>query len=180
MGNPRRPEGRNTDEVRTRNLKSMHQITEAFNTGNTEGIDKVVSDNLVDRTPGLRTIPGREGIKQQVKLFRELFPDVKFEEEMVIAEGNMLFLRWNMTGTFTRGRLFGREATGRKIDFHGHEILVFDDAGTITEHYDTFNAMTFLDQLGLMDERMLERLRVAGLLSASDKGSLALVETISQ
>jgi predicted ester cyclase len=172
MAMPKEPKGRNTIAIRRRNKSAVRQIIEAFNSGNTDLIDKAIHPKLIDNTPAFHTSPNREGVKQQVKIFRELFPDARFTEELIIAEGNMVFLRWQMTGTF-QGKLFGREGTGKEITHHGHEILLLDDAGRIVEHMDTFNVVTFMDKLGLMDAEMLQQIREAGLLGApSDKSAL--------
>jgi hypothetical protein len=71
---PREPQGRNNAAIRKRNKAAVRRIIEAFNTGNTEIIDRVVHPDLVDHTPGPRTGRDREGLKQQVEMFRRLFP----------------------------------------------------------------------------------------------------------
>jgi predicted ester cyclase len=144
---------------------------EAFNSGKTEIVDEVHNPKLLDHTPALRTSVNDPilGVKQQIEMYRRVFPDVRFKEEFIIAEGNMVFMRWQMTGTF-KGKLFGRKGNGKKISFHGHEILKLDDKGKIQEHMDTFNVVAFLDKLGLMDTKMLQSLKKAGVLEvAGDK-----------
>jgi predicted ester cyclase len=171
MTMPKEPQGKNTAAIRKRNKDAARRIIEAFNTGNTDIIDEVIHPKLVDHTPAFQTSPNRKGVKQQVEMYRKVFPDAYFEEEFIIAEGNMLLLRWQMTGTF-KGKLFGREGTGKKISHHGHEILLLDDQGKIKEHIDTFNVVSFLDKLGLMDTNMLQSLKKAGVLSMpSDKST---------
>jgi predicted ester cyclase len=175
MAMPREPQGRNTAAIRNRNKEAARRIIEAFNTGNTDIVDDVIHPKLIDHTPAFRTSPNREGVKQQIQMYRKVFPDAYFEEELIIAEGNMVFLRWQMTGTF-RGNLFGRRGTGKKITHHGHEILQFDNKGRNTEHMDTFNVVAFLDKLGVMDTEMLHSLKSAGILSAPSEKSAFLGE----
>jgi predicted ester cyclase len=178
MAMPREPEGRNTAAVRKRNKEAVRRIMKAFNTGDTKLVDDAIHPNLLDHTPAFRTNPGREGVKQQIEMYRKVFPDAKFKEELIIAEGNMVFLRWEMTGTF-RGKLFGRQGNGKKITHHGHEILLFDSKGMNTEHIDTFNVTAFLDKLGVMDSEMLGRLQDAGILSTtSDKSAFLNPEAL--
>lgn len=171
MAMPKEPQGRNTAAIRKRNKEATRRILKAFNTGKTDAINDVIHVKLIDHTPAFRTSPSREGVTQQIEMYRKVFPDAKFKEELIIAEGNMVFLRWQMTGTF-KGELFGRKGTGKKISHHGHEILLFDDKGRNTEHIDAFNVVSFLDKLGLMDTEMLTRLKDAGILSRqSDKSA---------
>ncbi|HEU0297796.1 MAG TPA: ester cyclase [Longimicrobium sp.] len=164
MAGPSGPRGPNTDKIRDRNKASVRRVLEAFNTGNLRLIDEAIHPDLRDYTPGIRSSPNRRGVQMQVEIFRSQFPDVHFKEEYTIAEGDMVFLRWEMTGTH-RGKLLGREGTGRKITHHGHEILRLDKDGRIIEHTDSFNVVTFLDKLGLMDAEMLTRLRQSQILS---------------
>lgn len=161
---PRGPRGPNTEDIRKRNKATVRRVLQAFNTGNLREIEEAHSPALVDFTPGIRAEPNPRGVHKQAEMFRSLFPDVNFREDFIIAEGDMVVLRWEMTGTH-KGRLFGREGTGRKITYHGHEILRLDDEGRIVEHTDTFNVVTFLDMLGLMDGEMLQRIKQAGVLS---------------
>lgn len=172
MPMPKEPQGRNTAAIRKRNKDAVRRVIEAFNSGKKEIVDEVHNPKLVDHTPAFRTNRDQpiEGVKQQIEMYRKVFPDAHFKEEFIIAEGNMVFLRWQMTGTF-KGKLYGRKGNGKKISHHGHEILLFDEKGKIKEHIDTFNVVSFLDKLGLMDTDMLERLRQAGALSSRPSDS---------
>jgi predicted ester cyclase len=172
MTMPKEPQGPNTAAIRKRNKTAVRRMVEAFNSGKTEIVDEVHHPKLIDHTPAFRTSTNaRQGVKQQIEMYRKVFPDAHFEEEFIVAEGNMVVMRWQMTGTF-KGKLFGREGNGKKISHHGHEILLFDDKGMITEHIDTFNVISFLDKLGLMDTNMLQSLKKAGVLSMpSDKST---------
>jgi predicted ester cyclase len=132
------PRGKTTDEAREKNKAVVRQVLEAFNSGETAVIDKVAHAELKDHTPVARTRPGREGMKQQIATIHEAFPDARFEEETMISEGDMVFLRWRMTGTH-KGRMFrGAEPTGREVTHYGHEILRIRD-GQIVEHLDYFD-----------------------------------------
>jgi predicted ester cyclase len=141
-----------------RNKATVRRILEAFNTGNTSIIDELANPNLVTHTPYPGVSAGVEGLKSQISVPRSMFPDGRFEEEVLIAEGDMVFLRWKMTGTHL-GRAFGREPTGKRITHYGHEIIRLDSSGKIIEHMDTNDVFAFLDELGLLDAQMLEQLR---------------------
>lgn len=173
-GGTQGPRGLNTEEIRNRNKDTVRRVLEAFNSGDLRAIEEAHSPELVDFTPGLRREPSIRGVQQQVGLFRDLFPDVSFREVFIVAEGDMVVLRWEMTGTH-KGQLFGREGTGRTITYHGHEILRLDERGRIVEHTDTFNVVTFLDKLGLMDGEMLERIKKEGILSGAAEADTELV-----
>ncbi len=169
MAMPREPQGENTDKIRERNKAAVRRILEAFNTGNTRLIDQVSQPAVLDydTCPGLENIGGTANIKQQVTMLREQFPDLHFEEELIIAEGNMVFMRWRLTGTH-KGSLFGRPPTGKQISHHGHEIVMLDDKGLILEHIDTNDILKFTDQLGLLDAEMMKTLDQMGVRTYTD------------
>lgn len=155
------PRGPNTPDIRKRNKANIRRILEAFNTGKTELIDEVVAPNLVSYTPKPGIRGNRAGLKQQIALFREMFPDARFEEQEMIAEGDVVHLRWKMVGT-PKGQYLGRRLRGKQITIYGQDTVRLAK-GKQVEHRDTFNLMGFLDKLGVLDSAMLKKLREAGL-----------------
>lgn len=154
-----------TEEVIDRNKTAMRRILEAFNTGETAVVDEVSDPNLISHTPKLAMPPSAEGLKRQIVWFREHFPDAKFEEEEVIAEGDVVYLRWKMTATHL-GKFLGRQPTGKKIVHYGHEVCRLHN-GKMLEHRDTFDMYGFLDRLGLLDAEMMEHLKSIGMRPSS-------------
>jgi predicted ester cyclase len=152
-----KPQGRNTAAIVQRNKAVVHRFLEAFNSGDTGIIDELAHPNFVELTPLPGTVPGLESLKQRIRMFHEQFPDVNFKEESMTAEGDMVVLRWKMTGT-NQGPIFGRGPTGKRITHHGTEFVRLED-GKIIEHSYSFDQFRFLDKLGLLDEDMLQYLR---------------------
>jgi predicted ester cyclase len=136
-------------------------MIEAFNTGDTAIIDELVAPELVSYTPKPGIPPNREGLKKQILQFREMFPDARFEVQEIIAERDVVHLRWKMVGT-PRGDYLGRRLPEKEIAHYGHETVRFVD-GKQVEHRDTFDFMGFLDKLEILDAPMLESLRSFGL-----------------
>src|SRR4051794_33351028 len=119
---PIAPKGPNTDAVRKKNKANLRRILEAFNTGKTEIIDEVVASNLVSYTPK-PGIPGdREGLKKQVAQFRQMFPDARFEEQEMIAEADVVHMRWKMVGT-PKGEYLGRPLPHKQITIYGQDTV---------------------------------------------------------
>lgn len=75
---------------------------------------------------------------------RELFSDLTFTIEDVIAAGDKVALRWTMVGTHD-GPLYGVEPTGEQVELTAIEINRFED-GKLAETW------TQSDQLGLMEQ----------------------------
>jgi predicted ester cyclase len=145
-----------------RNKQAARTVTRAFNTGQVELIDEAIHGNVQDtgnRKIGINA--GFDGVKRQIVMLRQQFPDLKFEEDMIVAERDRVILRWKMTGTNT-GEIFGRKPTNRRITHHGTEFVRCKN-GKIVEHSDAADIMRLLDKLGLLDEAMLTMLTDSGI-----------------
>ena len=64
-------------------------------------------------------------VKEWVTSLRTSFPDLHFALQAVLAEGNQVALRWQLTGTNTGGDA----PTGAKVVNTGTNILTMNDAG---------------------------------------------------
>jgi predicted ester cyclase len=128
------------------NKKIARQMLAAFNSGDPAQIDSVVHPNFVSHTSSSSGAPPtREGLKQEIKVLREAFPDGKYKEEQVVAEGEELYLRWSMVGTH-KGTYAGLPPSGKKITHYGQEHLRFQD-GKIIERVGQEDALEFLNKL---------------------------------
>jgi len=80
-------------------------LEEVWNKGNTSLIDEIVATDFVDHTP-TGDVPGPRGFEQQVRGFRNAFPDLRFTLEDIIAEKDKVVARWTACGTH-KGDLMG-------------------------------------------------------------------------
>jgi predicted ester cyclase len=65
--------------------------------------------------------------------FRIGFPDLRSHEDALLGDGDLVVIRWTITGTHT-GTFFGVAATGRTIQVAGMDILRVAD-GKLVEHW---------------------------------------------
>jgi len=101
------------------------QILDAFNTGNTAIIDEAFDTQFRSKTevfPGVEET--REGLKREIKMLREAFPDAKFTADDVIEHGNTITIRWTMKGTHKKA-ILGVEPSNQEITQQGEEVLEF-------------------------------------------------------
>ena len=75
---------------------------EVWGKGNVAVADEVFSSTYVrhDLRPTDAT-PGAEGQKQIARAFRAAFPDLRFDVEIVVADGSYVAARWTAAGTTT-------------------------------------------------------------------------------
>lgn len=129
------------------NKKSVRAVYDMFETGNTSNIEDYVHSDMIEHTPDPAVYTkGIQGLKDIIQINRTAFPDLKFTVYRIAGEGNMIFSHFNIKGTNT-GNLVGIEASGRKIDVDGVDVLLFRD-GKISEHWGYWDTRKFIEQMG--------------------------------
>lgn len=95
---------------------------------------------------------GRDGDRHRAEVLATAFPDQHYDIREMVAEGDMLAVRWRMTGTH-EGELAGPTMTipptGKSIDIWGMSTYRIED-GTAREIWERFDMMEFLGQLGVL------------------------------
>lgn len=82
-------------------------------------------------------------------LFRAV-PDLDFQVEDVVADGDKAAVRWRAKGTFTgEARLEGFDANGATIEMVGIDLLTIED-GKLVDNQAYTNSMELARQLGAM------------------------------
>jgi len=77
--------------------------------------------------------PGQQVGPDFLAQFRIGFPDLRSHEDALLGDGDLVVLRWTITGTHT-GPFFGVAATGRQIQVSGMDMLRVAD-GKFIEHW---------------------------------------------
>ena len=89
---------------------------------------------------------GREGDKHRAQMLAEAFPDQRYELQEMVAEGDLLVVRWRRTGTHL-GELVGPTMTipptGKRLDMWGMSMYRIED-GMAKEIWERFDMMEFL------------------------------------
>jgi ubiquinone/menaquinone biosynthesis C-methylase UbiE/predicted ester cyclase len=102
-----------------------------------EGIAAVYHPEFVDHVNRL-TYRGHDGARRSVALYLELFPDLSFDVEEQVSEGDRVASRWTLRGTHR----------GREVELRGIVISRFED-GRIIEDWAASDTMELVRQLGL-------------------------------
>jgi predicted ester cyclase len=93
------------------------------------------------------------------------FPDLRLTVEAAVGEGDFVAQRIHFEGTHT-GAFQGLPPTGRKVAFEGLELNRHDDDGRVVEHWFQLDALSLLQQLGLIvvpGPRLLPRILASPL-----------------
>jgi predicted ester cyclase len=163
---PHLPNPQPNEQVRE-NIRIARILLKAFAFAEEEPIRQYIDPNSVNHSPHplSRTREGQQVDQvEEVELQREAFPDQHFSEDLVIAEGDLVYLGWHGTATFS-GTLYGKQGTGEYLDVHGADILRFRD-GKVVEHWDHFTKprLEALINLQAWDPEMYQALQEANLI----------------
>jgi steroid delta-isomerase-like uncharacterized protein len=133
------------------NKAAARKVFEAFSTGDVDSLDDVVAADAVDHdTQNPRASEGLEGLKKQIAMYREAFPDLRITVEDQIAEGDMVVTRWTGTGTH-QGDGLGVPASGKSTTVTGIGIDRFE-GGMIVEVWGNWDTLGLLQQIGAVPE----------------------------
>ncbi len=134
----------------TNKTVSRRFFEEVFGKGKLNVLDEIVAKNHINSGPGNPPglVPGIEGTKQLVTMYRNAFPDIRFTVDEQIAEGDKVVTRWTAHGT-NKGELLGMPATGKSSTVTG---IVVDRIvnGKIAESWPIFDQFGMMQQLGII------------------------------
>lgn len=96
---------------------------------------------------GPRTFTHAQGMAE-ARGWRDAFPDLNMRIDLMVAENDMVAVRWTATGTNT-GTGNGIPATGRSVETHGTTMFRMAD-GRIAEEWTCANSLGLMRQLGML------------------------------
>lgn len=125
---------------------------EVMNNGNLELLSGLLASDFQEHSPLPDQRPGVEGLKEGLSSFRKAFPDLHFEVEDLIAEGDQVVARVSYGGTH-QGEFAGFPASGKKFKVMGIDIVSFNAEGKVVGHWSGDDAqLKMMQQLGAIPE----------------------------
>jgi predicted ester cyclase len=137
--------------VEERNKAGFRRVyEEGLNGGNPAVADELIDPEFLDREAHPGGNRGPESFRQLITMLRTAFPDLRFEIEDLIAEGDTVAGRLTMNGTH-EGPLMGMPPTGHAVrQAHMHFVRFRD--GKAVEHWGLRDDMGMMRQIRLMPE----------------------------
>jgi ubiquinone/menaquinone biosynthesis C-methylase UbiE/predicted ester cyclase len=142
-----------TDQTET----ARRALEEVCSGRDLDGIASVYHPEFVDHVNRLE-YRGHDGARRSVALYLELFPDLRFEVEEQVSEGERVASRWTLRGTHH----------GREVELRGIVISRFEDR-RIIEDWAASDTMELVRQLGLRRTLQLAVKHRSLLLDQGDK-----------
>ena len=82
------------------------------------------AEDLVEEFP-TGTLRGREAVRAHFAALFAALPDFHIEVKAIAQNGDVLFVRWRMTGTFSGVAWMGLEPTGSSVELDGIDSFTF-------------------------------------------------------
>lgn len=122
-------------------------IDEALNRHDWDATKSVFAENYVNYgfMPGDAPM-SREEVRPLAESLFSAFPDLTFEVDDIVADGDLVFVRYTARGTH-KGEFNGIPATGRTVAIPGTAQYRLED-GKIVEDRPGINVLALLTQLG--------------------------------
>ena len=124
-------------------------VGEFLNQRRPDVVDEIFADDFVDHQGALGPTGDRGSVKDFVRQGLEAFPDMQFEINDLIAEGDLVFVRLTGHGTH-RGDVGGVGATGRTV-VAAVMSVVRVASGRIAERWNISDVVGLMQQIAPAD-----------------------------
>jgi steroid delta-isomerase-like uncharacterized protein len=128
---------------------TMRSTYDLINAGDIDGFGQLVADDFVEHQGGPGFPATKAGTLEFFRSLRDAFPDMRMSVEDLIAGENKTVARVTITGTH-QGDFVGVPATGARVDMQLVDIMRFDGAGLVCEHWGVADMLSLMQQLGVV------------------------------
>jgi predicted ester cyclase len=128
---------------------TMRSTYERISAGDIAGFGELIADDFVehDVVPGVP--PTKQGTLEYFRMLLTAFPDMRMEVEDLIAENDKAVARVKASATH-QGEFMGVAPTGKRVAVQLIDIMRFDDAGLVCEHWGVVDMLSLMQQLGVV------------------------------
>lgn len=127
---------------------SRRIFQEVWNNKKLEAADELVASTYTHHDPQSPPCNGLEQYKEFVRYYLNAFPDLHFDIDDVISDGETVVTRWTATGTH-KGDVSGVPATGKRFSVTGMIFARVKD-GKFVESWGIWDALGLMQQLGVV------------------------------
>ena len=130
---------------------TMRRTYELINAGDIDGFGDLLAEGFVEHEDLPGSTPTKQGVLDLFRAYRAAFPDLHMDAVDVIAGGDKTVARVVASGTH-KGEFMGMPPSGRRAEVQLIDIMRFDDAGLVAEHWGVMDMLSMLQQLGAIPE----------------------------
>ncbi len=124
-------------------------IFQALGRRDLDAVADLQHDEVVDDFVAVGVYRGKPAVRA---FFEELFaalPDGTLTPERITAHGDHATVQWRIAGTFSGRPFQGIQATGRRVDVRGVDVMHIVD-GRLLDNTIYYDGLSFARQIGLL------------------------------
>ena len=124
---------------------------EVLNRRDADALVEYWAEDIVEEFP-VGTFRGRDEVR---RYFAETFAavsDFHIEAQRIVGEGETVFVKWRITGTFSGAPWMGIEPNGTRIEIDGIDWFTFRD-GLVARNYVLYDSASFARQIGMLPKQ---------------------------
>lgn len=130
---------------------TMQQAYDLINGGDIEGFGELLAEGFVEHEALPDLEPTRDGVMELFRDYRRAFPDLHMDVIEILASGDKTVARVKTSGT-QNGEFMGMPPSGKAVEVQMIDIMRFDDAGLVCEHWGVLDMLSLLQQLGAVPD----------------------------
>jgi steroid delta-isomerase-like uncharacterized protein len=132
---------------------TMRRIYDLLNASDIDGFGELLAEGFIEHEalPGLA--PTKDGVMELFRAYLAAFPDLRMDAVEIIASGDKAVARVKASGT-QNGEFMGMPPSGKAIEVQLIDIMRFDDAGLVCEHWGVIDMLSMLQQLGALSDSL--------------------------
>ena len=128
---------------------TMRSAYERICAGDIAGFGELVADDFIEHEGGPGLPPTKEGTLEFFRILLAAFPDMRMDVEDLIASEDKTVARVKVTATH-QGEFMGVPPTDARVEIQLIDIMRFDDAGLVCEHWGVADMLSLMQQLGVV------------------------------
>ena len=128
---------------------TMRSTYERISAGDIAGFGELVADDFIEHEGGPGLPPTKEGTLEFFRILLAAFPDMRMDVEDLIASEDKTVARVKVTATH-QGEFMGVPPTDARVEIQLIDIMRFDDAGLVCEHWGVADMLSLMQQLGVV------------------------------
>jgi steroid delta-isomerase-like uncharacterized protein len=127
----------------------VRRLFESLSDHDLDAMRPFAAEDEVQDLPMVGHIEGKDAVFEHFAAVLASLPDIHFDIEEVLGEGEKVIAVWRLTGTFSGAPFYGVAATGRRIDIRGMDNFTIRD-GKVVAVFAAYDSMDFSIQAGLL------------------------------
>jgi steroid delta-isomerase-like uncharacterized protein len=119
--------------------------------GDLAAAEQIIAEDVVFHTANGAVLRGRREFQHFAQQMREAFPDLRFEIQEEIVDGDRVATRYTMRGTF-QSTLMGLLPNGEEFAVQGIDTFRLREDGKIVEIHASYDTLGQMQQLGIVEK----------------------------